>query len=114
MDKEKTTNKRKIRIVGIVICALLIPIVAGLYGLGLFKVFAPIKRDIDRTVFENTKSYLHGVQQDLGKYYYEYQTADECGKSAIEATIRMRFAEVDANKLQSKELRMFLKETRGH
>lgn len=114
MDKKKTTNKRKIKIVGIIICALLIPIVVGLYGLGLFKVFAPMKRDIDREVFENTKSYLHGIQQDLGKYYHEYQTADECGKSIIEATIRMRFAEVDANKLQSRELRTFLKKTRGY
>ena len=107
-------DKRKIKIVGIVICALLIPVVIGLYSLGLFKFLAPIKRDVDRKVFENTKSYLHGVQQDLGKYYHEYQTADSCGKNVIKATIRMRFAEVDVNKLQSKELRMFLKKTRGY
>ena len=85
-----------------------------MYGLGLFKVFAPMKRDIDREVFENTKSYLHAVQQDLGKYYHEYQTTSEAGKSVIESTIRIRFAEVDASKLQSKELRTFLKKTRGY
>lgn len=107
-------EKKKIRIVGIVICVLLIPIVVGLYSLGLFRLFAPMEKNIQREVFENTKSYLHGVQQDLGKYYYEYQTADEAEKEAIRATIRMRFAEVDVNKLQSKELQMFLKKTRGH
>ena len=107
-------DKRKIKIVGIVICVLLIPIVIGLYDLGLFKLLAPMEKNIHRDVFENTKSYLHGVQQDLGKYYYEYQTADECGKSIIETTIRMRFAEVDANKLQSRELQMFLKKIRGY
>lgn len=109
----KAERTKKIKIVGIVICALLIPIVIGLYGLGLFEIFAPMKRDIDRKVFENTKSYLHAAQQDLGKYYYEYQTADEAGKSVIKATIRIRFAELDANKLQSRELRAFLKKTRG-
>jgi hypothetical protein len=111
MDRNKT---KKMKIVGIVICALLIPIIAGLYGLGLFKFFAPMKRDIDRKVFENIKSYVHGVQQDLGKYYHEYQTADEAGKEVIKATIRMRFAEIDVDKLQSRELRMFLKKTRGY
>ena len=107
-------DKRKIKVIGIVICVLLIPIVIGLYSLGLFKLFAPMEKNIQREVFENTKSYLHGVQQDLGKYYHEYQTTDECGKSVIEATIRMRFAEVDANKLQSRELQMFLKKARGY
>ena len=110
----KADKTKKIKIVGIVICVLLIPIVIGLYSLGLFKFFAPMEKNIQREVFENTKSYLHGVQQDLGKYYHEYQTADECGKSIIETTIRMRFVEVDANKLQSKELRMFLKRVRGY
>lgn len=107
-------DKRKVKIAGIVICALLIPIVVGLYSLGLFKLFAPMERNIQREVFENTKSYLHAAQQDLGKYYHEYQTTDEAGKDVIKATIRIRFAEVDANKLQSKELRMFLKKTRGY
>ena len=107
-------DKRKIKIVGIVICILLIPVVVGLYSLGLFKFFAPMEKNIQREVFENTKSYLHGVQQDLGKYYHEYQTADSCGKNVIKATIRMRFAEVNADKLQSRELQMFLKEARGY
>ena len=107
-------DKKKVKIVGIVICILLIPVVVGLYSLGLFKFFAPMEKNIQREVFENTKSYLHGVQQDLGKYYHEYQTADSCGKNVIKATIRMRFAEVNADKLQSRELQMFLKEARGY
>jgi hypothetical protein len=103
----------KLKITGIVIGALLIPIFIGLYSLGMFKFFAPLQKDIQREVFENTKSYIHGVQQDLGKYYHEYQNADETGKSVIAATIRMRFAEVDAEKLQS-NLKQFLIQTRGY
>ena len=111
---EKAKKVKTVKIIGISICALLIPIVVGLYSLGLFKLFAPLEKDIQRDVFENTKSYLHGVQQDLGKYYHEYQTTDGAGKEIIETTIRIRFAEIDADKLQSRELQAFLRKTRGY
>jgi len=104
----------KLKITGIVVGVLIIPVFIGLYSLGMFKFFAPKTENIKRGVFENTKSYLHGVQQDLGKYYLEYQTADENGKTAIRAIIQMRFAEVDVGKLQSAQLRGFLKSTRGY
>ena len=103
----------KLKITGIVILVLLTPIVVGMYSLGMFKFFAPVQKDIQREVFENTKSYIHGVQQDLGKYYHEYQNADAAGKDVIAATIRMRFAEVDAKKLQP-NLKQFLIQTRGY
>ncbi len=105
--------KRK-HIVLLSICGLMVPFLIGLYSLGMFKFFAPKTENIKREIFENTKSYLHGVQQDLGKYYLEYQKADDAGKGAIRATIQMRFAEVDVNKLQSPELRLFLTTTRGY
>ena len=105
---------KKTQISLIVIVCLLIPFLFGLYHLGMFKFFAPKFQDVRRDVFENTKSYLHGIQQDLGKYYLEYQTADTDEKEAIRATIQMRFGEVDANKLQSPQLRNFLISTRGY
>lgn len=85
-----------------------------LFGLGMFKFFEPKRENIRREIFENTKSYLHGVQQDLGKYYLEYQSADEDERMAIRATIQMRFAEVDASKLQSTQLQSFLENMRGY
>lgn len=105
---------KKWQIVGITLAVLTVPVFLGLYQLGMFKFFAPKFEDVRRDVFENTKSYLHGVQQDLGKYYLEYQTADEDGKTAIRATIQMRFAEVDVSKLQSPKLQQFLTQTRGY
>lgn len=86
----------------------------GLFGLEYKNFFAPRHADIDRQVFENTKSYLHGVQQELGKYYLEYQTADASGRAALKATIQMRFSEVDVTKLQSMQLQNFLSEMRGY
>ena len=96
----------------LIISALIFGI--SLFGLGYYKFFAPKYEDAKRDVFENTKSYLHGVQQDLGKYYFEYQNADEEGKAAIKAVIRIRFAEVDESKLQSVKLQSFLRNTRGY
>ncbi len=104
----------KLKITGIVVAVLTVPFLIGLYSLGMFKFFAPKSQNIKREIFENTKSYLHGVQQDLGKYYHEYQNADEDGKLAIKATIRIRFAEVDVEKLQSPQLGQFLIKTRGY
>lgn len=105
---------KKWQIAGIGLLILAVPVLLGLYNLGLFKFFAPKYENVRRDVFENTKSYLHGVQQDLGKYYLEYQEADEDGKAAIKTTIQMRFAEVDVSKLQSPKLQQFLIQTRGY
>lgn len=67
----------RIKVFGISIGGLLglfaLIFVFGLFGLGYFKFFEPKKENIRREIFENTKSYLQGVQQDLGKYYLEYQ-----------------------------------------
>ena len=93
---------------------LIVMFILGLYGLGWFKFFGPKTENIKWQIFENTKSYQHGIQQDLGKYYNEYQRTDESGKAVIRATIQMRFAEVDAQKLTSPQLRAFLEETRGY
>jgi len=105
---------KKWKIGGLCVVGLMVPFLIGLYSLGMFKFFAPKTQNIKRQVFENTKSFLHGVQQDLGKYYLEYQTADEEGQNAIKTTIQMRFGEVDADKLQSPDLRNFLITMRGY
>jgi len=104
----------KLQITGIIIAVLVIPILIGLYSLGWFNFFAPATANIQREVFENTKSYLHAAQQDLGKYYAEYQSADEKERKTIESIIKIRFAELDASKLQSFEVKNFLKKTRGY
>lgn len=98
------------------IIALILLISLG-WGLGYnellwMKFFNPRKENVRRQVFENTKSYTHGVIQDLGKYYEEYQKAEN--KTAIQAVIKMRFAEFDANKINSLSLKQFLISTRGY
>lgn len=106
--------KKVLVVIGIFVTPILIAFILELVGLGFFKFFEPKREDIRREIFENTKSYTHGVQQDLGKYYREYQLADNDGRAVIRATINMRFAEVDASKLQSVQLQNFLREMRGY
>lgn len=108
----------KLKVFGISVSVLIglfvLIFIIGLAGLGYYKFFGPKTENVRREIFENTKSYVQGVQQDLGKYYLEYQKADDDGKSAIRATIQMRFAEVDPNKLQSVQLQSFLIKMRGY
>ena len=101
--------------VGVFAGVLLLLFVLELFGLGMFKFFAPKREGIRREVFEETKSYNHGVAQDLGKYFQEYQEAGtEREKEVIRSVVRMRFAEYDAENLQNDELKRFLKNMRGY
>lgn len=89
--------------------------VGGLIDLGFQKFFKPRQENIQREVFEQTQSYVHGKIQDLAKYHDEYQRADtQEEKEAIRTIILMRFAEFDAEKIQSAPLKNFLIRTRGY
>ena len=75
--------------------------VLELFGLGMFKFFAPKRENVRREVFEQTKSYVHGKVQDLGKYYEEYQSAKTIDdKDVIRNVIKVRFAEFDESKIK--------------
>ena len=98
----------------IIFAMLVLPFALGLYGLGYVRFFAPKQENVRPEGFEQTKSYQHGVAQDLGKYYGEYQNASEEEKAVIASVVRTRFAEFDASDLHSPELRQFLISTRGY
>lgn len=93
---------------------IVILFVLELVGLGFFKFFEPKRENIRREIFENTKSYTQGMEQDLAKYYYEWTKAEtQENKTAIEGIIRLRFGEFDKAKLDSPELINFLTNVRG-
>lgn len=74
-----------------------------------FYFIEPKKEDMRREIFINTRSYVEGKTQDLIKYMFEYQKASEDEKIVLESVIRHSFAEFDENKLDSEELKSFLK-----
>ena len=104
----------KLKIILICIAVLLIPLFLALYSAGLYKVIAPVRENIRREVFENTKSYSHGKIQDLAKYYEEYKKANEAEKQTIREVVKVRFAEFDASRVSSFKLRNFLIQMRGY
>jgi len=99
---------------GAFVALLIIVFVMGLYGLGWMKFFKPKRENINREVFENTQSFIHGKTQDLAKFYGEYNKADMDGQAAIKELIIMQFADFDADKIRTASLRNFLINTRGY
>lgn len=90
--------------IGIVILFLVVD-----YSGIMWQSFIGQKREnVRREIFEETKSYNEGKEQDLIRYRLQYLQAEESEKNAIASTIRMMFADYDENKL-SDELRAFLK-----
>jgi len=67
------------------------------------------KENAKREVFEQTQSYVEGKRQELIKLHHEWNKASDDEKIAIEATIRMSFANFDESKIEQPELYSFLK-----
>ena len=89
---------------------ILLAFALELGGLKWSKYFKPKKEEVRREVFEETKSYNEGKEQDLVRYRMQFLKADSEGdKEAIASTVRLMFANYDESKLSS-ELRTFLKE----
>jgi len=105
-------STRKIVILTIV-GIILIPIAVISYNLVMTRIFKPAYENVDRQVFENTKSYTYGKVQELAKYYAEYQKASYEDKRTIKKLIVINFANFDADKIQSPTLRRFLIIQRG-
>lgn len=88
------------------------------FGLGFWKMafkstFEPMEQDIEREVFENTKSYVQGKIQDLSNYYEEYQKADAEDRVIIRNVIQMQFAGFEKKDIDNETLKSFLVNMRG-
>lgn len=107
------------KIIGCVVGGFVVMIVLmfTLSAVGVFhySVFAPWKKSVERKVFEETKSYTHGVIMDLAKYKREYDATDNVTeRAAIRELVNQRFAEFDKNNIRPAELRQFLVTMRGY
>ena len=108
-------SKVAMMVIGGIVGLAVLVFAVGLARLAWMRFFNPREENVRREVFEETKSYQHGKTQDLAKYYEEYHKAESAeDKAAIRSVVKMRFAEFDAEKLHSPELRGFLREMRGY
>lgn len=70
--------------------------------------FGPKRQAVERQIFEQTPSYIHGKIQDLTRYRHQYMTAtDDAARAAIASTVRLQFAQFDVASLPQAELREF-------
>lgn len=97
-----------------IIIVLAVIFALGLAGLGWKMFFKPKHENIERKVFENTKSYTHGLTQELAKHYSEYQKANLEEKEILRNVIKSRFADFDETKVRTQALRSFLTKMRGY
>ncbi len=116
VKKEAFWTLGKIIPVGIVAIVALVALafMLELGGLQWDRFFAPKKANVERQVFEQTKSFTHGKIQDLAKYYEEYTKTDVEDREPIRQLIIMNFAEFDAGNIQNQRLKEFLVVQRGY
>lgn len=73
---------------------------------------APQEANVQREVFEETKSYNEGKEQELVKYKFEWErSTDPVTRRAIESAVRHSFADYDISRLDP-ELQNFVRNCR--
>lgn len=68
-------------------------------GFFIYKIFAPKYEQTRREVFEQSKAYNQGLQQELDSFYLEYAKADPEHKKAIATVALHRVADYDIDLL---------------
>ena len=85
-------------------------LICGLDYSGLMweSFIGPKRENVRRQIFEQTKSYNQGQQQELSRLYVEYQRAkDPTDKKAIAGLVRHQFADYNTDLLNN-DLRAFV------
>ena len=81
----------------------------GLFGLEWRQFFEPRRAEIDRQVFEQTPSFVHGKAQHITRLRIDYERAkSDVHRSAIRSTILHEASTIDAELLPA-GIRQFLR-----
>lgn len=81
------------------------------FGPTVHEYFGVRYANADREIFKNTVTYNEGVLDDLAKYKFQYDTAeDDVERAAIADLVRSRFANFDKSKIENKDLKEFLED----
>jgi len=96
-------------LIGSIIGLFILIFLANEFSIFGTKFWGVRQQNARREVFEQTQSYVEGKRQELIKLHHEWNKANSDDKIAIEATIRMSFANFDESKIEQPELNSFLK-----
>lgn len=69
------------------------------HGIIFQSVFSPMQENVNRKVFENTKSYNQGMAQELQKMQFEYIKAPKEQQGMLASVILQRTADYDLERL---------------
>lgn len=107
MKKNKNVKLFFIWFGGVILFFVLIWAIA-FHNVIFMSVFAPMFENVNRKVFENTKSYNQGMIQELQNMQFEYlRTTDKEGKAAMATVILQRVADFPPERLPL-DLRSFI------
>jgi len=94
--------------IGIIVGTLVLVFLLGLGGLEWKKFFAPRHAEVNRTVFENTPSFVHGKAQHLTKLRFEFEQAEtDSQRNSLKMMIRHEASTID-NDLLPTDLQSFI------
>lgn len=95
-----------------IITAAVILIGSAICGIIWTRTIGVAQKDAEREAYKATAVYNEGMVDDLAKYYYEFNQADDVERSAIAKLIASRFSNFDESRIENKELRLFLEDCR--
>ena len=103
--------------IGIGLFIILIIFSFTMTNIGLeFRKYLGVKSEnIERTIFEETQSYNHGMSAELADYYAQYNMAvNKYDKELIANVIKIKFADFKTENLRSESLKLFLTNITGY
>jgi hypothetical protein len=110
------------RAIGILVVSFagVVALLVIVFGLGwlveghdffMYRYFAPQRAEVERQVFENTKSYNDGMAKELDAMHFEYAKSNPQQKAALASIILHRVSGYDESRL-SRDTQDFLGELR--
>lgn len=87
---------------------LALSFVGNVVGLWSLEFFGTKRADIERKIFDNTKSQVQGTIQSLSTYRLEYKTADEGHKLALREMILLEYNAFSRKDLLPYNLKAFI------
>lgn len=98
----------------IVIIAILAVVAIAVGSIIYTRTLGVAAKDAQREAFKATSTYNEGVLDDLAKYQYEFNTAeDDVERSAIAQLVVSRFANFDESRIENDDLKQFLEDCRN-
>lgn len=80
----------------------------------IYRYLGSAYTEADREIFKESTTYNEGMIDDLAKYRFEFNLAeDEIERKAIAELVTSRFANFDDSKIKDNELREFLNNCRN-